>query len=107
MLDVKNILADIPAHLPQELFSTLLQNEQLHIERIVSRGNANAKDEWYDQNHDEWLILLQGGAILEFAGQAEYKKLQIGDYLLISAHCRHRVEWTDPDKDSIWLAVHF
>jgi len=107
MSDAKNILADIPAQLPQELFTSLLQNEQLHIERIVSRGHANAIDEWYDQAHNEWLILIQGEAILEFAGQTEFKTLQTGDYLLIPAHCRHRVEWTDPDINSIWLAVHF
>ena len=107
MLDAKNILADIPAELPQELFTSLLQNEQLHIERIVSRGHANAKDEWYDQTHEEWLILLQGEAILEFAEQEELKKLQAGDYLLIPSHCRHRVEWTAPNSDTIWLAIHF
>ena len=107
IFDAKNILADIPAQLPQELFTSLLQNEQLHIERIVSRGHANKKDEWYDQSHDEWLILIQGEAILEFSGQAELIKLQAGDYLLIPAHCRHRVEWTDPNRDTIWLAAHF
>ena len=107
MPDAKNILADIPAQLPQELFTSLFRNEQLHIERIVSRGHANEKDEWYDQDHDEWLILLQGNATLEFAEQAELKKLQTGDYLLIPAHCRHRVEWTDPAQDCVWLTVHF
>ena len=107
MLDTKNILADIPAQIPQELFTSLFQNELLHIERIVSRGHANAKDEWYDQAHDEWLIILQGKAILEIAEQAEFKKLQAGDYLLIPAHCRHRVDWTEPNSDTIWLAVHF
>lgn len=107
MPDAKNILADIPAQLPEELFTRLLQTDQLHIERIVSRGHANAKDEWYDQADDEWLILIQGKASLEFAGQTEFKTLKAGDYLLIPAHCRHRVEWTDPDKDSIWLTVHF
>lgn len=107
MPDSKNILADIPVQLPQELFTRLLQNEQLHIERIVSRGHANAKDEWYDQAQDEWLILLQGQAILEFFGQAELIKLHTGDYLLIPAHCKHRVEWTAPNRDSIWLAIHF
>ena len=107
MPDAKNILADIPAQLPEELFTRLLQTDQLHIERIVSRGHANKKDEWYDQFHDEWLILIQGTAILEFAGQAELFKLQAGDYLLIPAHCRHRVEWTDPNRDTVWLALHF
>jgi len=105
--DTKNILADIPVQLPEELFTSLLRNDKFHIERIISRGHANAKNEWYDQDHDEWLILIQGEAVLEFSGQRALKKLQAGDYLLIPAHCRHRVEWTDPDMQSVWLAVHF
>lgn len=107
MLDSNNILADIPVKLPEELFTSLLQNEQLQIERIVSRGHASAKDEWYDQDYNEWLILLQGEAVLELSGQSELKTLQAGDYLLIPAHCKHRVEWTDPDRNSIWLTIHF
>lgn len=107
MQDVQNILADIPAQLPQELFTSLLSNEQFEIKRIVSRGHANAKDEWYDQAHDEWLILIQGEATLEFAGQADFTKLRAGDYLLIAAHSKHRVAWTTPDIDSIWLVVNF
>ena len=103
---IKNILADIPAQLPKELFTCLLKNEQVEIERIVSRGQSSEKDEWYDQINDEWVVLLQGEAILEFSEPQEFKKLQAGDYLLIPAHCKHRVDWTDPDRDSIWLAVH-
>ncbi len=106
MPDINNILADIPAYLPSELFTRLLQTEHVQIERIVSKGHANAKHEWYDQAHDEWVMLLQGEASLEFFGQSGIKKLQAGDYLLIPAHCKHRVEWTDPAKDNIWLAVH-
>ena len=30
-----------------------------------------------------------------------------GDHLLIPRHVRHRVERTDPDRETIWLAVHF
>ena len=104
---MNNILADIPAQLPAELSTSLLQNDKVQIQRIISRGHASAKDEWYDQPHDEWVLLLQGEAILEFAEQAELKKLQAGDYLLIPAHCRHRVDWTNPDIESIWLAIHF
>lgn len=106
MPNVNNILADIPAQLPKELFSSLLVNEQVHIERIVSRGHCSDKDQWYDQAHDEWVILLQGAATLTFFGETADKKLQAGDYLLIPAHCKHRVNWTHPDMDSIWLAVH-
>ena len=107
MPDVRNILADIPAQLPEELSTALVQHDKVQIQRIVSRGHVSAEAEWYDQAQDEWVILLRGKAVLEFAGQTTLKKLAAGDYLLIPAHCRHRVHWTDPDIDSIWLAVHF
>ncbi|WP_428356555.1 cupin domain-containing protein [Methyloprofundus sp.] len=107
MPEVSNILAGIPLQLPEELSTCLMQQANVRIERIVSRGHASAKSEWYDQAQDEWVILMRGAATLEFAGQTELTRLQAGDYLLIPAHCRHRVEWTDPDNDSIWLAVHF
>lgn len=104
--EINNILADIPTQLPKELSSCLLQSDKVLIERIVSRGQASVKNEWYDQPHEEWVLLLRGCAILEFFGQSELKKLQEGDYLLIPANCKHRVEWTDPNMDSIWLAIH-
>ncbi|OQK15987.1 hypothetical protein AU255_12755 [Methyloprofundus sedimenti] len=104
---MKNIFADIPGQLPEELFTTLLQHKNLKIERIVSRGHANADDQWYDQEHDEWVLLVQGEAILELAEQRQLIKLQAGDYLLIPTGCKHRVEWTRPEIDNIWLAIHF
>ena len=85
MLDINNILADIPAQLPEELSTCLLQNDKVHIERIVYRCHASAKDKWYDQAQDEWVLLLQGEAHLEFSGQIELKKLQAGDYFWRSA----------------------
>jgi len=106
-MEVNSILADIPQELPNELFSLLFQNEQLKIERIVSKGQCDAKEQWYDQENDEWVILLQGAAILEFFEPAEKKSLVAGDYLLIPAHVKHRVDWTHLEKESIWLAIHF
>ena len=104
---MKNLLADIPEQIPEELFTTLLRQKNVKIERIVSRGHASAKNEWYDQGLDEWILLIQGEAELEFADKSQLVKLQVGDYLLISAHCKHRVNWTHPEKDTIWLAIHF
>ncbi|NOQ64342.1 MAG: cupin domain-containing protein [Methyloprofundus sp.] len=106
-VEVKNILADIPQQVPEELFSRLLEHENIQIERIVSRGHCSEKNAWYDQENNEWVLLIQGSARLEFAQQTEFTELHAGDYLLIPAHCRHRVAWTDPEVDSIWLAIHF
>ncbi|MGB1271988.1 MAG: cupin domain-containing protein, partial [Endozoicomonas sp.] len=63
--------------------------------------------EWYDPSWSEWVVLLSGSARLTLDGQSQPVDLKPGDYLLLPAGLRHRVEWTDPDKDSIWLAVHF
>lgn len=29
-----------------------------------------------------------------------------GDWAVLPAHCRHRVAWTAPDRETVWLAVH-
>jgi cupin 2 domain-containing protein len=102
-----NIFSDIPEHLPNELFESILKKGGIEIERIVSKGHITAAGEWYDQNWDEWVMLLQGQATLVFQVDAETVLLKAGDYLLIPAHCRHRVEWTDASVETIWLAIHW
>ncbi len=103
---VKNVFANIPSDLPEELFQTLVQDSHLRLERIVSRGHASSADEWYDQDFDEWVILLEGKARLQFAKDKSIITLKAGDYLFIPAHEKHRVDWTDPAVESIWLALH-
>ncbi|MEN8171238.1 MAG: cupin domain-containing protein [Pseudomonadota bacterium] len=100
-----NLFQDIPESLPQEILETLLQRDGLRLERIVSDGHATAEGEWYDQEWDEWVILLSGSATLLFEN-GESRQLIPGDYLLIPAHCRHRVEATDQQEKSVWLALH-
>ncbi len=53
-----NIFSRIPASIPDEIFETIVQNENVKIERIISDGHATPEDSWYDQDHDEWVILL-------------------------------------------------
>lgn len=102
---IGNLFGSIPAELPEELFETLLQREGLHLERIVSRGHITAPDQWYDQQWDEWVVLLSGSATLRFA-TGEVHKLTAGDHLMIPAHHRHRVDATANGVDTIWLALH-
>lgn len=104
---VKNILANIPAVLPDELFEEMLSGSKFRMERIVSRGHHSPEGFWYDQDENEWVILLQGSAVLIFEGKEEPVVLHPGDCILISRHRRHRVEWTDPDQDTIWLALFY
>ncbi|MFU8787921.1 MAG: cupin domain-containing protein [Methylobacter sp.] len=101
-----NIFNNIPAQLPEELFESLLKRDNFHIERIVSHGHTTPTGQWYDQNGDEWVLLLQGQALIAYP-ELQSIRLMPGDYLLIPAHQRHRVEWTQPDVDTIWLAVHW
>lgn len=100
-----NIFADLPDALPDEMFETLAEAGHVRIERIVSHGQATPEGEWYDQEWDEWVLVLAGNAGLLLEGEEE-RVLKPGDYLMIPAHCRHRVAWTDRRGRTIWLAVH-
>ena len=39
--------------------------------------------------------------------EPDVRDLYPGDHLLLRAHVRHRVEWTDDSGPTIWLAVHY
>lgn len=103
-----NIFAALPAgKLAQEFVSRILSEPNLRIERIVSTGQCSPFDFWYDQDWNEWVILLSGGAQLLFEDEQQARSLKPGDYVHIPAHRRHRVVWTDPKEATVWLAVHF
>ena len=102
-----NLFEHIPAEMPEELFETLQESGGVKIERIVSRGHTTPKGEWYDQSWDEWVVLLSGSAVLEFDGGRAPVTLCAGDYILLPSGCKHRVARTEPDVDTIWLAIHF
>jgi len=103
----KNILENIPEVLSEELFEVIQTGTGVRIERIVSRGYASPIGFWYDQEGHEWILVLKGGTTLLFEGQSTAVVLGPGDYLNIPAHTRHRVEWTDPDQDTVWLAIYY
>ncbi|HEX8199230.1 MAG TPA: phosphoribosylaminoimidazole carboxylase [Isosphaeraceae bacterium] len=92
--------------LPEELFQTLLGTPNVRIERIVSLGHSSPEGFWYDRETHEWVLLLAGAALLRFEGQ-ELIDLLPGAFVNIPAHERNRVEWTDPDQPTAWLAVHY
>ena len=98
-------LFDLPDPLPQsEVFTDLIPDRGVKIERIVSRGQNSPEGQWYDQDRDEWVVLIQGEAVLEYEG-GEKLRLGAGDHVLIPAHCRHRVDFTSRTPPCIWLAV--
>ena len=104
---MKNLFADIPENLKEELLQTLLQTPCFHMEKIVSNGHCSPDGFWYDQDENEWVIVIEGSAAVQFAGDSEPVVLQRGSYLNIPAHKRHRVAWTDPNQKTVWLAIHY
>jgi cupin 2 domain-containing protein len=102
-----NLFDGIPVEIPAEIFEVLLDAKNFRLERIVSRGQATPPGEWYNQRSHEWVVLLTGSAGLRFEAEPDLRVLRPGDFLLIPAHCRHRVEWTDPAQATVWLALHY
>ena len=111
-MTVYNILAGInrttidDAATTDEQIDTLLRQPAFELERIVSRGSATPAGEWYDQDRDEWVVVIQGRATLTF-DNAGTVGLSPGDYVHIPARCRHRVDWTDPQCETVWLALQY
>ena len=101
-----NILASLPAALDTEVFSELLRDKNIRIERIVSKGHGSPAAGWYDQEDNEWVLVLEGAGTILFADSRQVT-LRKGDFLHIPAREKHRVTWTDPDRLTIWLAVHY
>ncbi len=89
----------------REIFKTLFASRDIKIERIVSLGQVTPAGKWLKQRRNEWVLLLRGEARLRFGEQV--LSLKSGDHLFIPAGTRHRVEWTPPHKETLWLAVHF
>ena len=100
-----NLFANLPARLPDELITTLMEAADVRIERIVSHGHASPEGFWYDQDQHEWVVVLAGAARLEFEDGT--MEMTAGDFVNIQAHRKHRVEWTTPDEPTVWLAVHY
>jgi cupin 2 domain-containing protein len=83
-----------------ERFDVLARFGAAEIERILS--SAVPDGGWYEQAHDEWVVLLRGNARLEVDGQI--LELGAGDYLSLPAYTRHRV--IETSSGAVWLAVH-
>lgn len=107
MEKIKNIFSNIPASLPNELFEDIISTENCKIERIISRGHTTPKGKWYDQNKNEFVLVLKGNAELRFEKNNKLIKMKVGDYINIPAQIRHRVEKTDAGEETIWLTVFY
>ena len=101
-----NLFANVPALRDIEETAVLAELPGARIERIVSTGQASPPGVWFDQDWAEWVVVLAGSAGLMIEGEATPRILAPGDYVEIPPHVRHRVEWTDADEPTVWLAVH-
>ena len=102
-----NIPEDLPEDLPEELFERLVESSCMRIERIISRGHSSPESGWYDQEENEWVLVLKGEGRLRFEQDERLVELAAGDFINIPAHTRHRVEWTTPEMETVWLAVFY
>lgn len=103
----QNLFSNLPNQLPEELVDTLVINDRVRIERIVSTGQVSPKGFWYDQDEAEWVVVLRGEAKLLFAGEAHPRHLKPGDHVHILPHQKHRVEGTSNEEPTVWLAVFY
>ena len=100
-----NLLHPLPPAGPDEVLETLLARGGIRIERIVSFGQSSPDGFWYDQDEDEFVVLLSGAAVLRFEDGDRTVDLTPGTWIDIPAHCRHRVEATATDQPSVWLTM--
>ena len=92
--------------LKEEFVEKIFEFEDKYIERIISKAHRTPAAEWLDQKLNEWVILLQGEAVLKFKDEEEFK-LQKGDYVFIPKGILHRVDYTSEEPVCIWLTFFF
>jgi len=107
-MEINNIFSNLPDKLPEEIFETLINSNNIKIERIISPIDHKTPDgKWFNQDCDEFVLILKGSATLLFKENSEIVKLKPGDYINIPPHKEHRVESTDKEVETKWLAIHY
>lgn len=107
MIKSGNLCDGLPSGvLAGESFDTLIEQNNVRIERIVSTGQLTLEGEWYDSERAEFVLVVSGSARVRIEGEDEDRELCEGTYLFLPPHCRHRVTFTRATPPTIWLAVH-
>ena len=101
-----NIFDSLPNDLSVEVSEEIIHALTIRIERIVSKGHSSPDTDWYDQDENEWVMVVEGKATLEFEDGSK-RELSTGDYINIPAHVKHKVVQTDPNQITIWLAIFY
>lgn len=105
-MKIKNIFSKIEKNISKEIFESIIKSENIKIERIISKGQTTPNGEWYNQEENEFVLLIKGEAELIFENE-EKVNMKKGDYIIIPAHKKHRVEKTSETEETIWLAVFY
>ncbi|HDS74901.1 MAG TPA: cupin domain-containing protein, partial [Firmicutes bacterium] len=103
-MDAGSLFSNVPTALLDEFTEILVSGQDVTVERIVSHGHRSPDGFWYDQDRSEWVMVVSGNAKIEFADGA-IRDMNPGDWVTISPHEKHRVSWTNPECDTVWLAV--
>ncbi len=99
---MSNIYSDVPSSIPDEIFNDIITTENVRIERIISHGHSSPEQGWYDQDENEWVMVLEGQGVIEFE-DGRVVTLSKGDYINIAAREKQKVVGTD----RAWLAVFY
>lgn len=105
LMDKISFYDNITCDVNYEKFFEVFKNEVIRIEKIVSNGQKSPENFWYEQEENEFVLLLKGNAILEF--EEEIMILNEGDAVNIPAHKKHRVKQTSQEMPTIWLAIFY
>lgn len=105
-LETGNLFDSIPENINEEIFTEILHRENLRVERIISHGHSSPADGWFDQSENEWVMVLKGEAKIFMQGD-HHVHLKPGGHLTIPAHTKHKVTWTKPGTETVWLAIHY
>ncbi|WP_117234832.1 cupin domain-containing protein [Vibrio maerlii] len=103
---MSNLFSNIPEQIPNEVFEDIISTDVIRIERILSKGHCSPDVGWYDQEENEWVLVLKGEGVLEFEF-GELVTLSEGDFINIEAGTKHKVKSTHPDRVTVWLAVFY
>lgn len=102
-----SLFAACPEARAAEVAALLAGGVGARVERIVSHGQASPPGFWYDQEEAEFVAVIAGRARLRIEGEAAAREMGAGDWIVLPPRCRHRVDWTDPDQPTVWLAVFY
>lgn len=82
-----------------ESFATLYENKNIKIEAI--RSHLLQPGKVYNQEQDEWVVLIRGNAQLKV--DEKVIQLREGDSVFLPRHTPHQVLSTS--NDALWLGV--